>query len=384
MKSALIAALLVGTAIASKAPNAADLHSYSFEDYVAAFDKSYSSKAERELREATFNENLNAIRAHNANPSKSYTMNVNHMADWTVAERRRLNGGIPKAKHGLKAEHLPNMKVAAPAASNVALPRSVDWRRAFPPVVTAVKNQGQCGSCWAHGSTETLESHYAIHTGELFVLSQEQVTACAPNPNHCGGTGGCQGSTAELAYEYVIQNGGITETWQWGYASFNGTTGVCGAPPGTQSVASFGSYVVVNSNDVTSVMTAVAQNGPLAVNVDASAWSFYESGVFDGCSYSANIDIDHVVQLVGYGHDDGLNKDYWLIRNSWSASYGEGGYIRLLRENTTVCGTDSSPADGTGCNNGPSSVKVCGMCGVLYDTSYPVPNVPTKKQVKLH
>eukprot|EP00388_Colpodella_angusta_P026791 GDKK01007052.1.p1 GENE.GDKK01007052.1~~GDKK01007052.1.p1 ORF type:complete len:205 (-),score=35.36 GDKK01007052.1:172-786(-) len=203
-----------------------------------------------------------------------------------------------------------------------------------------------------------------------------------------GGQGGCLGSTAELAYEYVINNGGITETWQWGYASFNGTTGACQAPAYATNVASFGSYVTVTSNDRDSVMTAVAQAGPLAVNVDASAWSFYESGIFNNCNYANNIDIDHVVQLVGYGTDDGLGLDYWLIRNSWSASYGEDGYIRLLRENTTVCGTDSSPSDGTGCNGGPASVKACGMCGVLYDTSYPVPVVPgsksVKKQVKLH
>jgi len=104
--------------------------------------------------------------------------------------------------------------------------------------------------------------------------------------------------------------------------------------------------------------------------VDASAWSAYESGVFGGCNMN-DPDIDHVVQLVGYGEDPQLGT-YWLIKNSWTPAWGENGYIRIKRAvDKSPCGTDTNPQDGTGCDGGPASVLVCGECGILYDVSYP-------------
>lgn len=115
-------------------------------------------------------------------------------------------------------------------------------------------------------------------------------------------------------------------------------------------------------------MNAVAHIGPMAVNIDASEWHSYESGIFSGCPQE-NVDINHVVQLVGYGstHE---GQDYWIVRNSWSPNWGESGYIRLAR-NDGYCGTDYHNGDGVGCNYDPTNVTVCGMCGILYDVSYP-------------
>eukprot|EP01116_Phalansterium_solitarium_P002651 TRINITY_DN127_c0_g1_i1.p3 TRINITY_DN127_c0_g1~~TRINITY_DN127_c0_g1_i1.p3 ORF type:complete len:140 (-),score=54.97 TRINITY_DN127_c0_g1_i1:252-671(-) len=128
-------------------------------------------------------------------------------------------------------------------------------------------------------------------------------------------------------------------------------------------------FTVLPSNEFDAVFTAIAEVGPLAVNVDASSWSSYESGVYNGCNQT-NPDIDHVVQLVGYGTDPQLG-DYWLVRNSWSPAWGESGYIRLARNSSPQCGVDLNPQDGTGCNNGPPTVTVCGTCAILYDVSYP-------------
>jgi len=128
--------------------------------------------------------------------------------------------------------------------------------------------------------------------------------------------------------------------------------------------------VKLPENNATAVMAALANVGPLAINVDASSWHDYESGVFDGCDYD-KMDLDHVVVLVGYGTDDELG-DYWIVRNSWSPTYGEAGYIRIKRDplDDTPCGIDESPEDGTGCK-GADTQYPCGMCGVVFDVSYP-------------
>ena len=132
-----------------------------------------------------------------------------------------------------------------------------------------------------------------------------------------------------------------------------------------------GGYVKVPENNASAVMAALVGAGPLAINVDASQWSDYESGVFSGCSY-ADMDLDHIVQLVGYGTDAGSGLDYWLVRNSWDFTWGEEGYIRLLRDplDATPCGVDKQPQDGTGCA-GAEVQYPCGQCAVVFDASYP-------------
>src|SRR5690606_21016880 len=121
-----------------------------------------------------------------------------------------------------------------------------------------------------------------------------------------------------------------------------------------------------------------------------SRWSTYESGVFDGCNQNQP-DINHAVLLVGYG-EDSQHGPYWLVRNSWSPTWGDAGYIKLRREKeseskrlfisfgfkntyhhkTVRCGIDMSPHRGTACQGGPPTVKVCGTCGILYDVCYPI------------
>jgi cathepsin L len=342
------------------------LEGYHFAQYVRDFKKIYGS-TEYSRREAIFNGNLNRIRQFNSEPHL-YKKGVNRFTDMSADERMRINGRIRGAGAPLLQHSSFKRSLKAP-------PPSLDYRTRFPPILTAVKDQGMCGSCWAHGAVESIETHAAIASGNLFVLSQQQVTSCAPNPNHCGGTGGCGGSTAELAYQYVNQSGGIAQEWTYPYTSYFGDTGVCNVNRTLRpAVVQVTGYTTVAPNIQDDVINALATAGPLAVNVDASSWFEYESGIFDGCDYSKNITIDHVVQLIGYGSDTTLNKDYWLIRNSWSASYGESGYIRILKTNEAQCGWDVFPQQGTGCAGGPPQVWACGMCGVLYDTSYPLIN----------
>merc|ERR1712232_767490 len=165
--------------------------------------------------------------------------------------------------------------------------------------VSDAKDQGGCGSCWAFSAVETLESHLAIATGEPSPkLSPQQIVSCAPNPQHCGGTGGCQGSTQPLAFNYT-KTAGITTEANYPY---RGSTGKCDESKITP-VATNDGFVQLEMNNYTDLVTAVATKGPIAISVAAGGlgWQLYGGGIMSG---SKNYDMDHAVQLVGYGTDN--------------------------------------------------------------------------------
>ena len=377
MKAVIIAAMLMaGCALTTEAkPQLHEIQGYSFEKFTAEHNRVYTQN-EYSTRRRIFEENKAQVLAHNAQ-KRSWTMTLNHMADWTAEERRALNGGrsttmanAKKQLTSIKSRTLPKVD-----ANANPLPFSMDWRNRVPQVISAVKNQGMCGDCWAQAATESMESMEAIVNGNLFTLSNQQITSCTQNPNQCGGTGGCMGATAELAYDYAHAAGGVAEERTYPFTSYYGDTGNCTDSTKRPLPVQIDHFVKLPENDQDTVMATVAGTGPLAVNVDATNWHFYNSGIFDGCAYNASITINHVVQLVGYGTDLTFGK-YWLVRNSWSATFGEHGYIRLKRDDVAQCGTDNSPADGVACAPFPATQHVCGQCGILFDTSFPV---PTKK-----
>jgi cathepsin L len=248
-----------------------------------------------------------------------------------------------------------------------ALPVSVDWRE--KGIITSVKDQGECGSCWAFATADLTESYLAMSTGRLNDLSIQQITDCTPNPQHCGGTGGCGGATAELGWAQITKMGGLSSEWTYPYTSYFGTNHMCNQNQ-IEVVARVTKFVNLPVNEQAPVLNYIASYGPLAISVDASSWAHYETGVYNGCNQT-NPDLDHAVMLVGYGTDSQYG-DYWIVRNSWSPQWGEQGYIRLHRQNPVTCGTDLNPSDGDGCTGGPPTVTVCGTCGILFDTLYPV------------
>jgi cathepsin L len=356
MKVILLVAVLVCAVYATR-----DYDAYTFEDYVAEFGKHYGL-AEYAMRKTIFERELAAIRAHNKDTSKTWTEGVNKYTDATPEEFSALRGYVKGARPAKRSLAQQPLQVVKPSA----LPTNVDWRD--KGVVTPAKDQASCGSCWTFATAETLESHYAIKTGKLVTLSEQQILDCTPNPQHCGGTGGCGGGTAELAYARIAEIGGLTSEALYPYVSGGGRNYQCKNPL-PAPVAKVSNYTKLPENEYDPLLNAVATVGPIAISVDAAAWGRYSSGVFDGCNQK-NPDIDHAVVLVGYGTDDKLG-DYWLVRNSWGASWGEKGYIRLKRSSTVECGVDLHPEDGSGCDGRPSTVKVCGTCGILYDTCYP-------------
>lgn len=344
-----------------------DLKNYSFEDFVKEFGHKWEGE-EYHQRKGLFLKELARVIAHNE-LNHSWKETINQHSALTTSERSALFGRnkAAAASHSpLHEKPLPPNFTMKPLSE---LPASVDWRT-VPNTVTAVKDQGSCGSCWAFASTAVLESHVAIASGKLYNFSPQQIAFCTPNPNHCGGTGGCGGATSELAFDYVA-GAGMVQEYQLGYQAYFGQAPTeCQITKYNKPVASISGYVKLPENNYTALMNAIAQVGPVAISVGASTWGAYSSGVFAGCSKDTVI--NHAVVLVGYGSENG--KDYWLVRNSWSPSWGENGYIKVLRsdDDDNNCGTDNMPQDGSACEGETEPVKVCGTCGILYDSSYPV------------
>jgi len=332
---------------------------YSYAKYRSHFNKTYTSADDYAVHEAVFKTTLSKILTHNADSSNTWKMGVNKFTDMTPEERSLFKGRKPSASENdeialaeLHSRMLPVSK----------LPKTVDWRT--KGVVTPVKNQGGCGSCWAFSATEVIESAVAIQTGQLLELSPQQMVSCAPNPNDCGGTGGCQGSVQWLGFNYTQVAGGLSLETQYPY---KGVTGTC-EKSNIKPAASVKGYVRLPANNYTALMNAVATIGPIAISVDAS-WMDYETGVYKG---DCGTTIDHAVVLVGYGTDK-TGGDFYLVRNSWGTTWGDKGYIKLARhsDDSQECGIDKNPASGTECKPYPKKQKVCGACGILSDSSYP-------------
>jgi len=286
---------------------------YTFEHYKLEFGKVYKSEAENKMRELIFKQKLKHIQEINSNPKYTWKAAVNQFTDRIPSEMKAIRGYNRDlaffthqfTKYSLSKFFLQN------------LPQSVDWRS--QGYTTPVKNQGGCGACWAFSVAAVLESHINIQSKNKqnkIIVSPQELVDCAPNPHKCGGTGGCEGSTQELGFDY-IQNNGISLNSDYPYLSRDGK---CKANY-FKKVVKIASYVKLPKNDYNSLMSAVATVGPVSISVDAEEWEFYSEGVFNGECGST---INHAVTLEGYGTDENGN-DYWLVRNSWGINWGENG-----------------------------------------------------------
>ena len=391
---AALLAMLAVSAVSAKKPKWHELNEkYSFDQYVADFKKPYCPKAHPEkyhARRRAFEDNLRTILAHNAEKAHSWKAGVNMFTDMTPQEFKKYNK-FRKAKGDTRADA---MKVHGPPAPGESLPVEVDWRTANSPrVLTAVKHQGACGSCWAHSSVESIEAQYALVTGLLPVLSVGQVNSCTPQNYNCAGCDGGDyvGSWRYLANQSVVRPEplkSVTENWaypipvkDWFFDDQDPTytTSACmdvstqWKTPATSwfaelTAAGVSGFTTVDSNSANggpAAMKALRDVGPQSVSVAAGNWQWYESGVFQNNATNGGNNewgIDHAVQMVGYGVDKELGLNYWIVRNSWSTLWGEGGFIRLWRAK------DGQPEPCSSSEYGP----VCGTSGVLCDLAAPV------------
>lgn len=278
-------------------------------DAFARFTKEYNKKyddSEFSKRMAIFAENLERINEQNKQHillGGEAVFGITKFSDLTPAEfKAQYLTYIPSNST------VPRVNIELDGPLNTV----VDWRT--KGAVTEVKDQGQCGSCWAFSATEAIESYSFLHSGKLIALSPQQITSCDKVD------GGCNGGNTETAYGYVVKAGGIETSADYPYTSGGGNTGVCKFDSSKVAVKITG-YKPVAKGETN--LKAALNNGPVSVCLAADAFQSYRSGILKSCPGQ----VDHCVQAVGY--DDSNSPPYWIIRNSWATSWGEQGYIRV-------------------------------------------------------
>lgn len=300
-----------------------------FSNFQERFSKRYASFEEMVNRFEIFRENLHTIISHNADRTQNFTMGVNQFTDLTAQEFKDSYVG------GIKTE-VGSYGCKSFSSSASGAPSSIDWRT--KGAVTSVKDQGQCGSCWTFSATGAVEGAWAISTGKLLDLSEQELVDCATGFSY--GSHGCNGGQMEGAFKFIIENGQCALS-SYPYTAKDGSCQKCSA------VAHISSCSDVKPNDQISLKGAVAQQPvAVAISADTKLFQSYSSGVIT--SSSCYTSLDHGVLIVGYGSENG--QDYWLVKNSWSDSWGSDGYVKIARSSST---------------NDP------GVCGIAMDPSFP-------------
>ncbi|OAY77429.1 Cysteine proteinase RD21a, partial [Ananas comosus] len=309
-----------------------------YEDWLSRHGKAYNALGEKDRRFEIFKDNVRFVDAHNnGDDASTFRLGLNRFADLTNEEFRALYLGR-KGERRMRSGPEGNGNVTGRYryVEGEDLPASVDWRG--NGAVTAVKDQGSCGSCWAFSTIGAVEGINQIVTGELISLSEQELVDCDTIENQ-----GCNGGLMDYAFDFIVKNGGIDTEADYPYKAVDGK---CDVNRKNAKVVTIDGYEDVPANDEKALQKAVAHQ-PVSVAIEAGgrAFQLYESGIFTGL---CGTDLDHGVVAVGYGTEKG--KDYWIVRNSWGPSWGEAGYIRMERNVNAAAG----------------------KCGIAMESSYPV------------
>ncbi len=287
----------------------------------------YEEELEELHRHTVWQSNKKYVETHNLYASKfGYTLAMNQFGDLSGVEFAKIYNG-----YKMETENKQNDTIIYEPNWSVELPTSVDWRQ--KGVVTPVKDQGQCGSCWSFSATGSMEGQNALKTGRLVSLSEQNLIDCSVSyGNH-----GCQGGLMDSAFRYVIANRGDDTESSYPYLAREQTNCYYNSRNVGGTISSYSDIRRGNEADL---QNAVASIGPVSVAIDASHTSFqmYHSGVYNEYSCSSTR-LDHGVLVVGYGTYNG--QAYWLVKNSWNTRWGMSGYIMMSRNKNNQCGIAS-------------------------------------------
>merc|ERR1719510_681193 len=303
-------------------------------------------------RTAIYMKNIETITQHNKRADlglENWRMGVNEYTDLEWEEFKDvvgIGGCTFKRKRKHKAARLRKVKEKA---------EGVDWRT--KNAVTPVKNQASCGSCWAFSTTGSTEGAVAIETGELVSLSEQQLVDCSK----AEGNHGCQGGLMDYGFQYIIKNGGIDTEEDYPYTAKNGH---CNAAKAAKKVSEIKSFQDVQSDNESQLAKAATQQPvSVAIEADQPGFQHYKSGVFDS---TCGTKLDHGVLVVGY------TSDAWIVKNSWGASWGESGYIRMKRgvSKKGICGIAMQPSFPIAGDAPPSPKPTPGPGGDAYEDPF--------------
>ncbi|CAL5408946.1 unnamed protein product [Camellia sinensis] len=305
------------------------------EQWMAHHGRVYKDVKDKDIRFQIFKENMKRINAFNEGVDRGYKLSVNQFADQTNEE-------FCASRNGYKRQSIEVMSVSKPTSFRYAnvtvVPSIMDWRK--KGAVTPVKDQGQCGCCWAFSAVASMEGINQLKTGKLVSLSEQEIVDCDVK----GVDQGCYGGLMDSAFQFIKQNKGLTTEVNYPYVGQDGT---CNSKKAATPSAKITGYEDVPSNNEKALLQAVA-NHPVSVAIEASGYNFqfYSSGIFTG---TCGTNLDHGVTAVGYGAIANGTK-YWLIKNSWGSGWGENGYIRMKKD---IAAKE-------------------GLCGIAMKASYPI------------
>jgi len=299
-----------------------------WESFKARYEKAYESDEVELMRRGVWEENYLFMEEHNAAYAaglESYSVGENKYNDLQSPEFDRLMKGLHSDE-----ENRSDNPVWAPR--NQANPPQADWRpKGF---VTPVKDQKQCGSCWAFSATGSLEGQTFNKTKKLVSLSEQNLVDCAAKE----GNHGCMGGLMDYAFKYVKDNGGIDTEASYPYTAKTGKQCLFNK---TNIGATLVSWRDVKTGSEEDLESAVAQVGPISVGIDAAHKGFqmYKEGVYYSAMCSSKR-LDHGVLAVGYGSRmvGSFKQEYWIVKNSWGESWGSKGYIYMAKGLNNMCG----------------------------------------------
>jgi cathepsin L len=333
MKVAVIVALLVCLMVLVDAAYITERqYQREFSKFVKTHGKKYTTD-EFFNRFEIFKQNLDLIELHNSRGETS-TMGVNQYADMTSDEfAAKMNGFRAGLKKVNKVATFTEAEMERAAAVNAA-GDALDWRT--QGAVTAIKDQGQCGSCWSFSATGSVEGAVFLKRGgKLISLSEQQLMDCSTSE----GDNSCEGGLMDNAFQYILDNKGICAEADYPYVAKDEA-----CKKGCSVVSTISGFVDVptdpsNPKNETGLMAAVMK-GPvsIAIEADQPVFQLYTGGVISSPACGTNL--DHGVLIVGFNTDTTTGQDYWLVKNSWGPKWGENGYVRLIR-NENECGLNS-------------------------------------------